>query len=167
MLPKSAAIAEAKDGGDACTQYGALCWRRAGDGVEVLLVTSRDTGRWVIPKGWPMAGLGPSETARQEAYEEAGVDGKVRDACAGLYSYTKVLGPDRSTGVPCVVAVYPIEVRKLAGKFPEAQERRRKWFSPKKAASKVDEPELGALLLNVARTVASPDNKGSRGRKSG
>lgn len=140
------AIASALTGGDPCTQYGALCWRKSGDKIEVLLVTSRDTGRWIIPKGWPMKGKDPCETASLEAFEEAGVEGKISDNCAGLYSYTKVLGPDRSSGVPCVVAVYPIQVRKLLGDFPERDERRRKWFSTKKAAMKVDEPELRELL---------------------
>ena len=137
-----------------CTQYGALCWRLTSDGKpEVLLITSRDTGRWVIPKGWPMKGKGPCEAALQEAYEEAGVEGKVSEACAGLYSYTKVLGPDRSGGVPCVVAVYALQVRKLLSDFPEVDERRRKWFSPKKAAQKVDEPELQELLRGFSPVV--------------
>ncbi|GHE02659.1 NUDIX hydrolase [Defluviimonas sp. 20V17] len=145
------------------TQYGALCWRRrrGGSEIEVLLVSSRETGRWIIPKGWPIKGLGPSETARQEAYEEAGVNGKVSDACAGIYSYTKLLGPQRSNGVPCVVAVYPIRVSKLLDDFPEREERRRRWFSPKKAAQKVDEPELRALLREF------PEVLGKKGEKSG
>ena len=61
------------------TQYGALCWRMHRGKVEVLLITSRDTGRWVIPKGWPIAGLAPAETAAREAWEEAGVEGDIAD----------------------------------------------------------------------------------------
>lgn len=152
------------DAGDALrTQYGALCWRRGSDKdkIEVLLVTSRETGRWIIPKGWPIKGLGPCETARQEAFEEAGVDGKASEACAGLYSYVKLLGPQRSNEVPCVVAVYPIRVNKLVDDFPERDERRRKWFSPKKAAQKVDEPELRALLRDFPDVLGKDGGKRS------
>ncbi|MEN9850080.1 MAG: hypothetical protein RL128_243, partial [Pseudomonadota bacterium] len=61
------------------TQYGALCWRMHRGKVEVLLITSRDTGRWVIPKGWPIDGLAPAQTAAREAWEEAGVEGDIAD----------------------------------------------------------------------------------------
>lgn len=161
---------EAAQSAEARTQYGALCWRRARDKdkekLEVLLVTSRETGRWIIPKGWPIKGLGPCETARQEAYEEAGVDGKVSDACAGIYSYTKLLGPQRETGVPCVVAVYPLRVSKLVDDFPEREERRRKWFSPKKAAQKVDEPELRALLREFPEALSKDAPKPAAPKKA-
>ncbi len=150
------------------TQYGALCWRRAHGTaeIEVLLVTSRETGRWIIPKGWPIKGLGPSETALQEAYEEAGVNGKVSEACAGLYSYIKLLGPQRANEVPCVVAVYPIRVSKLVDDFPEREERRRRWFSPKKAAQKVDEPELRALLREFPEVLGKTGEKASGSKKA-
>jgi 8-oxo-dGTP pyrophosphatase MutT (NUDIX family) len=130
--------------GKARTQVAALCWRVAEGKPQVLLVTSRETGRWVLPKGWPMAGKSAPESARTEAWEEAGVEGKVSDRCVGLYAYHKVLGPEK--GVPCVVAVYPLKVKALADDFPERAERKRRWFSPKKAAQKVDEPELRELL---------------------
>jgi 8-oxo-dGTP pyrophosphatase MutT (NUDIX family) len=129
-------------------QYAALCWRKVRDKTEVLLVTSRDTGRWIIPKGWPIKGLAPHEAAAREAYEEAGAEGKVKPSCIGLYSYRKLLGPE--TSVPCVVAVYPIRTLRLLDQFPERQERRRKWFSPKKAATLVAEPELRELLRNFS-----------------
>jgi 8-oxo-dGTP pyrophosphatase MutT (NUDIX family) len=127
------------------TQYAALCYRIADrDRTEVLLITSRDTGRWVIPKGWPIVGKSASEGAAQEAFEEAGVIGRVDDHCIGLFSYRKVLGPAQE--LPCVVAVYPLRVERLVQDFPEVGQRRRKWFAPAKAAAKVDEPELAALL---------------------
>ena len=88
-------------------QHAALCWRHIGEKVEVLLITSRDTGRWIIPKGWPIEGLSPSETALQEAYEEAGVAGKADDRHVGHFPYIKVL--DDATGVPCLVSVYPVD----------------------------------------------------------
>ena len=153
----------ARDGGasEARRQYAALCWRRMGEKIEVLLITSRDTGRWIIPKGWPIKGLGPCQTALQEAYEEAGVEGKASDDCVGLFPYVKVL--DDASGLPCVVSVFPVRVRKLADSFPERSERRRKWFSPKKAAQKVDEPELQALL----RSFTPPGAKGRGDKKAG
>jgi 8-oxo-dGTP pyrophosphatase MutT (NUDIX family) len=130
------------------TQCAALCWRRVQGRVEVLLVTSRETGRWVIPKGWPVAGLPETEGAAREAWEEAGVRGEIGAACLGVYAYDKVL--DRAgaapQAVPCVVAVYPMQVTALRKDFPEAAERRIKWFPPGKAARKVTEPELAALI---------------------
>lgn len=132
------------------TQYGAICWRPSKDGVQVLLVTSRETGRWVVPKGWPIKGMTPEQSAAREAWEEAGVRGPSRPHCLGIYSYDKLIGPTRSA-LPCVVALYGIKVAELSKRFPERQQRRRKWFSSTKAATKVDEPELQILLAGLVR----------------
>ena len=129
-------------------QYGALCWRLGETGAEVLLITSRDTGRWVIPKGWPMPGLSPEAAAAQEAWEEAGASGEMNPLCVGRYGYRKCLS--LTSSVPCAVAVYGMRVDKLAKSFPEVKERRRKWFRPEKAAKKVDEPDLRQLILSFA-----------------
>ena len=128
------------------TQFGALCWRRREGEIQVLLVTSRRRKRWIIPKGWPKDRKTPAKTAMAEAWEEAGVEGKVEQFCLGIYSYNKELiaGPV----VPCVVAVFPLRVTAQHDSYPERKQRKRKWFSLKKAASKVDEPELAALLAN-------------------
>lgn len=126
-------------------QFAAICYRKKKKGCEVLLLTSRESGRWIVPKGWPIEGLSPAKVAAQEAWEEGGVKGKVRDVCLGFYDYDKVL--KKREHVPVSVAVFPLEVDSLAKKFPEADERRRKWFSPKKAAARVREPELKKLLL--------------------
>ena len=141
-------IAETPDTGAECrTQYGALCWRLHRGKVEVLLVTSRDTGRWIIPKGWPISGLTPADTAAREAWEEAGVQGELQGGDLGAYGYATVLDPKRS--VPCSVQVFGLRVARLKDKFPERKERRRKWFGVEKAARKVAEPELRALLLGL------------------
>lgn len=132
------------------TQYGAVCWRMAKGGVQVLLVTSRETGRWVVPKGWPINGMSPEKSSAREAWEEAGVRGAVHAQCLGLYSYDKLVGPTRSA-LPCVVALYGIRVEELAKRFPERAQRRRKWFAAAKAATKVDEPELRSILATLAR----------------
>ena len=132
-------------------QYGALCFRRRGKkAYELLLITSRDTGRWVIPKGWPMKGLSGGACALREAFEEAGVDGTLGQSPLGAFTYDKVL-PDRVQ--PCTVTVYPVEVRKLGKSFPEKEQRARRWFTPKKAASRVAEPELRALILGFSPTA--------------
>lgn len=130
------------------SQYGALCWRMHRGRVEVLLITSRDTGRWVIPKGWPMQDKRPDEAARQEAWEEAGVTGICADTALGLYSYDKARKSKEA--LPCVVAVYPLKVEGLAARFPERAERRRRWFSADEAARRVAEPELRAILAQLA-----------------
>ncbi|VDC31662.1 NUDIX hydrolase [Pseudogemmobacter humi] len=130
-------------------QFAALCWRAdSTGGRQILLITSRDTGRWILPKGWPMKGLSPSEAAAQEAWEEAGVTGEAEPEAFGRYSYDKLLR--RADALPCEVQVFPLQVQGLAGNFPERRQRRRKWFSPEKAARKVAEPELRDLILAFA-----------------
>jgi len=129
---------------DVRTQYAALCYRMRKDSAQVLLVTSRDSGRWVIPKGWPMKGRSAAEAAATEAWEEAGVTGKIKDHCLGVYSYLK--GLHSSHSLPVVVAVYPLLVADMADDFPEAGQRRRKWLDAKKASGRVVEPELCRIL---------------------
>lgn len=135
------------DSGEA-VQYGALCWRLHRGKVEVMLITSRDTGRWVIPKGWPMEGRTPAGAALQEAWEEAGVLGDISGTTIGRFSYAKLVRPTKS--VACCVEVFGLRVREVKDNFPERKERRRKWFSAPSAARKVAEPELRALLTNAA-----------------
>lgn len=129
-------------------QYGALCWRDGASGVEILLITSRDTGRWIIPKGWPMQGLAPEAAAAQEAWEEAGVEGDMSPVCIGRFGYQKCLSP--TAQVPCAVAVYGMRVARLADKFPEAKARRREWFAQADAAGLVNEPDLAQLILGFS-----------------
>jgi 8-oxo-dGTP pyrophosphatase MutT (NUDIX family) len=130
-------------------QVGALCWRLRRDRVFILLVTSRDTGRWIIPKGWQVAGLSLPQAAAREAWEEAGVTGRIDDHAIGSFAYDKAITPDLV--VPCRVSVHALRVAEMAHRFPERKERRRKWFSAGKAAAKVAEPELRALLRRLAK----------------
>ncbi|MBD3765809.1 MAG: NUDIX hydrolase [Rhodobacterales bacterium] len=141
------------------TQYGALCWRIKKGRVQVLMVTSRDTGRWVIPKGWPVTGLGPAESAAREAWEEAGVRGRTDAVCLGVYDYPKMLADGRA--LPCQVAVYPLQVDRLARKFPERKQRKRHWFTPEKAALRVDDPGMAAILRGFAPAGAPPAARGA------
>lgn len=133
---------------DPRTQFAGLPFRmvkgKRGKKVEVLLVTSRETQRWIIPKGWPMDGLTPAEAAAQEVWEEAGARGEGIDICLGLYSYRKWMSKDEA--LPIIVAVFPVKVHTLEDDYPEADERRRKWFSLKKAAAKVEERDLRQLI---------------------
>jgi 8-oxo-dGTP pyrophosphatase MutT (NUDIX family) len=129
---------------DVRTQFAALCYRMVKDKTQILLVTSRGSGRWIVPKGWPMDGVTPARAAMTEAWEEAGVEGQAIDICLGMFSYAKVLGPE--TLLPCVAMVYPVRVRELDADYPEAGLRQRKWFSQKKAAKAVQEPELAQII---------------------
>lgn len=136
---------ELKCNEDAHVQYGALCYRVLKGKTQVLLITSRTRRRWIIPKGWPVAGTTPEKSAAIEAWEEAGVRGKLSSKCIGTYDYIKE-GEGSEADRHCIVGVFPLKVKTLAEAFPERKQRRRKWFSPKSAAKKVAEPELRELL---------------------
>ena len=126
-------------------QYGGIPVRRdAEGGVEVLLITSRETRRWVVPRGNPIAGLSPARSAAQEAYEEAGVVGDVRPEPLGRYRYDK----RRRDGslVPAEVEMFLMEVEGLAEVWPEMRVRERRWFRPDEAAAAVAEEELAQIL---------------------
>jgi len=124
-------------------------WRRGADGAaEVLLITSRETRRWVVPRGNPIAGLRPHEAAAQEAYEEAGIRGPVETRTLGTYRYDK----RRRDGslLPAEVHLYRMLVAEEASAWPERGQRERRWFAPEAAAAAVDEPELAALIRAAA-----------------
>jgi 8-oxo-dGTP pyrophosphatase MutT (NUDIX family) len=127
------------------TQYAALPFRKRDDGqVEVMLITSRESRRWVIPKGWPIKALKPSMSAAQEAFEEAGVLGPPGRKKLGAYHYDKRLRSGRTQHVR--VVVFPLEVSEARDEWPEKAERERRWTSPGEAAGLVDEPDLKTLL---------------------
>lgn len=127
-------------------QVGALCYRLREGAPQILLVTSRDTGRWIIPKGWPMDGLSHAESAAVEAWEEAGVTGRPRAAPIGAFAYLK-RRRGKAADVPCSVAVFALEVEAARRDWPERAERRRRWMSRDEAAVRVDEEGLRHLLL--------------------
>ena len=136
-------------------QYAALCYRfkkKTGE-LEMLLMTSRDTGRWVIPKGWPMQGKLSHEVAAREAYEEAGVRGDVDESTLGSFTYLKVLKD--GIKVPCKVQVYPLVVTELAKSFKEKGERKLEWVSCNEAVKRVREPELRDMILMFQQKIAA------------
>lgn len=132
----------------AVAQVAALCFDRKGPHKKVLLITSRDTGRWIIPKGWLMPGVDDSKAALREAWEEAGVKrGDVSKEPLGTFEYLKML--DTGASVSVTASVYGVRVRKLCSKYPEVGQRKRMWVTPRKAAKLVQEPELKALLKSI------------------
>ena len=125
-------------------QVGALPYRMAGAATSILLVTSRQTGRWVVPKGNLMIGKTPHEAAAIEAEEEAGVRGRISPLPIGEFQYAKIL-PDGSS-VPALVTLFPLEVEQELARWKEIDQRRRQWFTAAEAAVLVEEVELGELI---------------------
>ncbi|MGV1791286.1 NUDIX hydrolase [Rhizobium sp. A37_96] len=146
--------------GRAYEQYAAICYRRGSEqaDAEVLLVTSRESGRWVVPKGWPIKGKKPHEVAAIEAFEEAGVRGKVKKKPFGYFTYLKQLADGGR--VPCIVELRLLEVDRTFQDFPERGQRRVEWVSFVEAANRVREPELKGLLLAAERKIRK-----AKGRK--
>jgi 8-oxo-dGTP pyrophosphatase MutT (NUDIX family) len=127
-------------------QVAALCYRKKKGRKEVLLITTRGTGRWMLPKGWPMDGKSGAEAARIEAWEEAGVrSGRVNRRPVGAFDYMK--NHDDGLVEPCTATVYPIKVSEVMKDYPECGERQRKWVALDKAAEMVEEASLRDLLL--------------------
>ncbi len=132
-------------------QYAALPYRIA-DEVEVLLISSRETRRWILPKGWPMKGRKPHAAAAQEALEEAGVKGKISKEPVGFYHYLKRM--KNGSQQTCHVTVFPMRVSRQRKTWPEMHQRVTRWFPLHEAAELVGEPELQEVIRNF---VASPE----------
>ena len=130
-------------------QHGALPWRRGAGGIEILMITTRTTRRWIIPKGWPMEGKAPHEAAAQEAWEEAGVRGEAAAVAVGAFDYDKLKKDGRAKRIR--VEVFALEVREEADDWPEAAQRERRWFPVAEAAEVAGEPELAPLLAAFTR----------------
>lgn len=126
------------------SQFGALCYRYKNDQIEFLLITSRRTKRWIIPKGWPENHMTPGDSAANEAFEEAGVRGKSDDRPIGVYCYEKKM--EFGKKYPCMVTVFSLKVQKILSDYPEKLERKREWFGRISAAKCVAEPELAQLI---------------------
>jgi 8-oxo-dGTP pyrophosphatase MutT (NUDIX family) len=140
------------ESGEPRRQYAALPWRVA-KGVEIMLLTSRDTRRWVIPKGWPMKGRKPSAAAALEALQEAGLLGKIEKKKLGSYHYRKRL--KNGAALLCRVDVFPLRVTRQRKNWPEKGQRVTRWLDYAAAAKKVDERELQALILDFGAARSS------------
>jgi 8-oxo-dGTP pyrophosphatase MutT (NUDIX family) len=131
------------------TQYAALPFRRRADGVtEVLLVTSKSSRRWIIPKGWPMTGIKPHRAARREALEEAGLVGRLEKGCLGSFHYQKRLRQGRA--VTCEVHVFPLNVQRQRRRWREKKQRETRWFTTDAAVAAVRDPGLRRLIAEFA-----------------
>jgi 8-oxo-dGTP pyrophosphatase MutT (NUDIX family) len=145
-------------------QYAALPYRwRANAGIEVMLITSRDTGRWVIPKGWQGQGLAAQDSAEREAREEGGLVGRIDDHSIGHYRYKKRLSDGSS--VPCSVEVFALEVERQLKSWPERKQRDTRWFALREAAAAVDEPELAAMIRSLPKRLAARVQSGRMARR--
>jgi 8-oxo-dGTP pyrophosphatase MutT (NUDIX family) len=146
-------------------QYGAMPYRFTPDAVlEILLVTTRQSKRWIIPKGWPIKGLRPGKSAAREAFEEAGVRGLVGAKSVGLFAYDKILD-ENGVQVSCEVRVFPLLVQRQSETWPEIEQRTAQWVAPDIALTLIEEPGLKALVAAFAKRAA--DGSKSRPKASG
>ncbi len=145
----TSAVTREQDG-ELPVQTGALPWRLSGSNrIEILLVTSRRSGRWTIPKGWPMPGKSLAEAAEQEAFEEAGVRGTIDPKPIGTFRHVKT---QLVTGeLEVDIVVHPLWVDRELPKWPELGQRKRRWFSAKEAAKRVHSPELAELIVQSVK----------------
>jgi 8-oxo-dGTP pyrophosphatase MutT (NUDIX family) len=129
-------------------QYAALPWRKAGDALEILLITTLNTRRWIVPKGWPLDGKTPCASAAQEAMEEAGISGKIATIALGSFRYRKL----RKNGetVSCKVDVFPMQVARQRRSWAEKDARELRWCSVDEALARVSEPGLRRLIAKFA-----------------
>ncbi|HEY0182001.1 MAG TPA: NUDIX domain-containing protein [Rhodopila sp.] len=134
-------------------QFGVIPFVMTPDGsIRIVLLTSRGTRRWVIPKGWPKRRLKPYEAAAEEAFEEAGLSGAiVGKHPIGAYAYSKEISP--SLSIPCAVKVFLLQVEVQAETWLEQHERSIQWCDPRTAATLVAEPELSSLLRTLPALV--------------
>ena len=133
---------------EALQQVAALPMREREGRLEVCLVTTRTTGRWTLPKGWPMKGRKDYTAARIEAEQEAGVTGKPGKKPVGTFVYWK----RREAHFELVnVVVFPLDVTATLPTWKEQGERKVRWVDPGDASIVVEEPGLATLLLNLPR----------------
>lgn len=129
-------------------QVAALCWRRA-PLLEVLLVTSLRTKRWILPKGWPEAGLTSAASAAREALEEAGVTGEIDAQPIGHYHYIK---EKAGHALPVKVEIFSLQATGQQSDWAEKGAREILWLPVERAAARVEERSLRQLLLDFGKS---------------
>lgn len=134
-------------------QIAALPYRKGAGGIEICLVTTRQTARWTLPKGWPMKGRKDFAAARIEAEEEAGISGAISRKPIGHFKYFKRLTDNFEL---IDVTVYPLFVTRYLEQWKEQLDRKVRWFPLKEAAALVDEPELKSLLSKIGLSSKLP-----------
>ena len=136
--------------------------------MELLIVTSRGRGRWIIPKGWPIKGFKPHESAAREAFEEAGIRGEVGTKTIGSFPYEKIVD-DESGVIDCEIVVFPLRVKRQLKSWPEVGERELLWINPKDIAANIQEDGLRSLMEDFAdrmRGKGAPPGPTSKGLKA-
>jgi 8-oxo-dGTP pyrophosphatase MutT (NUDIX family) len=136
-------------------QYAALPYRVRDGELQILLVTSRQTHRWIIPKGWPKKGMKGPDVAASEAFEEAGLVGTVARKKIASFDYVKRI--DAVQKKLCTVDVYPLAVEQILDEWPEKGQRQREWMTPGQAAMRVTEAGLIQLMLDLTDFGEAPD----------
>jgi 8-oxo-dGTP pyrophosphatase MutT (NUDIX family) len=136
-------------------QYGALPYRFSQDAaLEILLVTTRGTRRWIVPKGWPIKGLRPAESAAREAFEEAGVMRRIGPKPIGVFACDKLLDEAGGTTM-CEVKVYPLLVKRQSHVWPESHQRTTHWVGPSRAIAMIKEADLKKIVAAFAKRAAA------------
>ena len=125
-------------------QSAVIPFRLDNNRFKILLITSINSRKWIIPKGVIEDHLSPQESARKEAFEEAGVTGEVLDILIGEYRYNK-------WGGTCNVRVYPLYVTNYYDDWPEAGQRKRQWVSINKAVELVEKEEIKQLFKKLTK----------------
>jgi 8-oxo-dGTP pyrophosphatase MutT (NUDIX family) len=152
----------APDGTD--TQFGALPFRIVPTGLEILLITSRETRRWIIPKGWPIRGLKPKQVAAKEALEEAGLVGQIVGKRAiGSYHYSKRLTDSRELLLR--VKVFLLSVDRQVDIWREREQREVRWVEPTKGAQMVEEGGLAEIIRSAFPAILLLNPKAKKHRR--
>lgn len=136
-------------------QYGVLPWRRSGRGVQVLLITTRTTRRWIVPKGWPATDMTPQESAAREALEEAGVAGEIAGKIVGTFRHRKL---HSGKIIVCHIRLFAMRVTETLPEWQEKESRDFRWCSIQEAIARA-EPDLARLILKFARAAARQREK--------
>ena len=131
-------------------QYAVLPWRRSKGALEILLITTRNTRRWIVPKGWPVEGLTPAQCAAQEALEEAGIEGEVAEEPLGSFRHHKE--SKSGEAILCTVHVFPMEVTRQHQNWTEKHFRETHWCSVEEALARVKHPTLRRLIVKFVKS---------------
>jgi len=127
-------------------QSGVIPYRNNEKGLEILLITSIKKKNWIIPKGYIEFNLSPFESAKKEAYEEAGVTGTNETIELGEFIWNRSIGK-------CHIKIFSMEVLKIIDNYPEKEKRKRKWFLVNEAAQQVKVPEISSLILSLEKKL--------------
>jgi len=131
------------------SQSAVIPYRLSKNGLEILLITSLKKKHWIVPKGYVEFNLTPFESAKKEAYEEAGILGSNETIEVGTFKLNKPVGT-------CLIKVFTMEVHEVLDDYPEKNDRKRKWFTPEEASGSIAIPEIGQMIkeLNIKLKVA-------------